>query len=69
MILIDAFTTVDGDLYHVSGPIDTEDESWSDPNWFEIAKKAGRVKLALPAMDISEKERIEHIEAIKQIRT
>ena len=42
MILIDAFVIIDNDLYHVSGPIDTD-----DPDWLGIAQNAGRVTLSL----------------------
>ena len=42
MILIDAFVIMDNDLYHVSGPIDTD-----VPDWLGIAQNAGMVTLSL----------------------
>ena len=49
MTLIDAFVNIDGDLYHVSGPIDTNAH-----DWFETAQKEGTVKLSLPAIEIKD---------------
>ena len=69
MILIDAFICKEGALYHVSGPIDTEDASWGADDWFEKMQKAGRVKLSLPAIEISDEDTQTYIDIIKNIRT